>query len=435
MTIIHSADDIHQIVLRAINNKSALLVAYSGGVDSSVLLHALVELKRLYLHKLEIRAIYIHHGLSENADGWAKHCQIQCEKWQIPLIIEKVNLNKNAGNIEAQARNARYQAIKNHQQHNEILCTAQHLDDQSETFFLALKRGSGPAGLSAMAQESKHVLRPLLSITRQQIEAYAHKHNIIWIEDESNQDEQFDRNFLRLSVLPVLNARWPHFSQMVTRSAELCQEQEQLIESLLAAHFQDALTLNGQIRIDALTNISDYKRSALLRMWFKSQLINMPSRQQLELIWQTVALAKQDANPQFFLPERQIRRYQRQLYLLPHYQHIEDNVLNWDLSHSLKLPDNVGMLHANYQDDAACRAANSHEKVTVRFHAEGKFHIVGRQGSRSIKKLWQERQVPSWRRTRTPLVFYNEQLITAVGVFITQEGAGKQIHFTMSPPE
>ena len=423
---------IEQAIFDHIKNRQSLLVAYSGGVDSTVLLHALTQLKQQQRPDLQLSAIYIHHGLSQNADSWARHCQQQCQIWQVPLIIEKVQLDPMAGNIEQQARNARYQAIYRHLKSDQMLCTAQHLDDQCETFLLALKRGSGPAGLSAMPVESNRHLRPLLTISRQQIEAYANWHQLTWIEDESNQDDHYDRNFLRLKVLPLINQRWPQFSQMVARSASLCQQQEALINELLDNDFHQLLTTQGQLRLSPLINYSEYKRNAILRMWFRQQGVMMPSQKQLALIWQTVVEAKEDANPKFVLHNKQIRRYQNQLYLLPLYDDTEHLVINWDLTSPLVLPDNIGQLQSHYQHDLNCRLPQADEAVTVRFHAQGRLQIVNRQGSRAIKKIWQEHQIPPWMRTRTPLIYYNEQLICAVGVFVTEQGKGSQINFSVT---
>lgn len=423
---------IEQAILDHIKNRQSLLVAYSGGVDSTVLLHALTQLKQQQRPDLQLSAIYIHHGLSQNADSWARHCQQQCQIWQVPLIIEKVRLDPMAGNIEQQARNARYQAIYRHLKSDQMLCTAQHLDDQCETFLLALKRGSGPAGLSAMPVESNRHLRPLLTISRQQIEAYANRHQLTWIEDESNQDDHYDRNFLRLKVLPLINQRWPQFSQMVARSASLCQQQEALINELLDNDFHQLMTTQGQLRLSPLINYSEYKRNAILRMWFRQQGVMMPSQKQLALIWQTVVEAKEDANPKFVLHNKQIRRYQNQLYLLPLYDDTEHLVINWDLTSPLVLPDNIGQLQSHYQHDSNCRLPQADEAVTVRFHAQGRLQIVNRQGSRAIKKIWQEHQIPPWMRTRTPLIYYNEQLICAVGVFVTEQGKGSQINFSVT---
>ena len=222
---------------RALASQPAVLLAYSGGLDSSVLLHQLVLLRN-QRPELQLRAVHIHHGLNPLADSWVAHCEQQCAQWQVPLEVVRVQIDARAGGIEAAARTARYDAFSQLLLPDEALLTAQHLDDQSETVLLALKRGSGPAGLAAMPQQHwlgqhRH-LRPLLAVSRSQLEAWAQHHQLSWIEDDSNQDPRYDRNFLRLKVLPLLNDRWPHFASAVARSAALCGEQEQLLDELLA---------------------------------------------------------------------------------------------------------------------------------------------------------------------------------------------------------
>lgn len=406
----------------------SILIAFSGGIDSTVLLHALVQLRSNYA--LNLSAIYIHHGISEYADLWASHCQKVCRQWQIPLHIAKVKINLN-GNIEAQARTARYGAITQQLQPNQVLMTAQHLNDQSETFLLALKRGSGPTGLSAMPAISpfahSYLIRPLLTISRTTIENYAATHHLEWIEDESNQDTHYDRNFLRLKVLPVLNQRWPQFNQMIARSAELCAEEGQLIAELIQDQLQHCLTLEKQLYLEPLLSMSDIKRNAILRAWFKLHQVDMPSRQQLKLLWQTVALAREDANPIFKLQQIVIRRYQQVLYLLPHQSSLIDVILPWDMSSPLILPDHLGQLMVTTSIPATLRSPEEGERITIRFQARGRFSIVNRAGSRTIKKLWQELGIPPWMRHRIPLIYYNETLISAVGIFTTLQGQGSSL--------
>ena len=445
MTYVNSIKQaITQHIAAKIGSHRALLIGFSGGVDSTVLLHVLVELKKQQLPDLALHAIYIHHGISKNADYWAEHCAQICREWQIPFAVKKVSLDLTKGNVEQQARQARYQAILSYRQAEQALCTAQHLDDQCETFFLALKRGSGPTGLSAMSEETDvrgytH-LRPLLAISRQQIEQYAAENQLRWIEDESNQDCHYDRNFLRLDVLPTLTARWSHFNQMVARSAELCQEQQQLLEHLLAERFaqlidsQHSLAITPLLNYDSTENhainINAIERNAILRMWFKQHQITMPTRQQLERLWQEVALAKEDSNPKYMINGKQLRRYQNRLYLLPDYADLTKTVLAWhNFDQHLCLPDQLGQLtHKTAQN--ACRAPLITEQVTVRFMAQGAFHIVGRNGSRQIKKLWQEFSIPPWQRNRIPLIYYSETLICAVGVFVTEQGKGNEVAFS-----
>jgi tRNA(Ile)-lysidine synthase len=406
----------------------SIMVAFSGGIDSTVLLHALVQLRSDYA--LQLSAIYIHHGISQHADQWAQHCQQVCQQWHVPLHICKVQIDLSS-NIEAQARTARYHAISQQLHPNQVLMTAQHLNDQSETFLLALKRGSGPTGLSAMPAispfASSYLIRPLLGISRRAIEIYAGIHQLPWIEDESNQDTRYDRNFLRLKVLPEINQRWPQFNQMVARSAELCAEETQLIAELIQEQLQHCLTPEKQLYLQPLLAMSDIKRNAILRAWFKLHHVDMPSRQQLTLLWQTVALARDDANPIFTLQQKMIRRYQRTLYLLPNSPSLRDTILPWNMSSPLILPDDLGQLTLSPSIPAGLRAPRANEQVTIRFQAQGRFTIVNRLGSRTIKKLWQELGVPPWMRNRIPLLYYNETLISAVGVFTTLEGQGSDL--------
>ena len=413
-----------------LGDSRACCVAFSGGLDSTVLLHLLVTL-RLGGRDLSLRAVHIHHGLSRFADDWAAHCEALCAQWQIPLTLLRVTPDPRQGGVEAAARDARYQALASTLQAGETLLTAQHLDDQCETFLLALKRGSGPAGLSAMksatAFHGHQLVRPLLDVSRQEREGYADEQGLSWIDDDSNQDDRFDRNFLRRQVLPVLHQRWPHFAAATSRSAALCGEQEALLDELLEETLTSLLDAQGSLAIEALRTMSEAKRAALLRRWMARHGMPMPAREQLQRLWREVAESRADAEPQLQLGGGSVRRFRQRLYLLPVMQEIDHEVLAWEPPSALTLPDGVGSLHVTEQFTAGkaqwIRRARPEETVTVRFYAEGAFYIVGRPHSRQIKKLWQELAIPPWERNRTPLIFYGEQLIAAPGVFVTREGA------------
>nr|WP_318383302.1 tRNA lysidine(34) synthetase TilS [uncultured Enterobacter sp.] len=400
------------------------LVAFSGGLDSTVLLHQLV-CWREQQPDISLRAIHVHHGLSAFADAWAEHCEQVCARWQVPLTVVRVSLNVAAQNIEAQARQARYQAMSQALLPGEVLVTAQHLDDQCETLLLALKRGSGPAGLAAMpaalAFEQTLLLRPLLDVRRTDLEQWAQRHDLRWIDDDSNQDDKFDRNFLRLRVLPELNARWPHFSAAVARSAQLCGEQEHLLDELLADELASLVSDAGALNIAPLVDKSAVRRAALVRRWLASHHAPMPSRDALARLWQEVALAREDANPCLTLGDAEVRRFQGQLWWVRGHQSLREAVIAWPDPHTpLGLPDKLGRLHLSTGSEL--RAPRDDEPVSVRFTAPGTLHIVGRAGGRKLKKIWQELGVPPWLRDTTPLLFYGETLIAAAGQFITQDG-------------
>ncbi|EOG5747428.1 tRNA lysidine(34) synthetase TilS [Enterobacter roggenkampii] len=411
-------------IAHAVSPYRQLLVGFSGGLDSTVLLH---RLKRWRDQEpdVQLRAIHIHHGLSPHAEEWVAHCEALCAAWAIPLLVERVTLAEEGLGIEAQARKARYAAFAGALRTGEALVTAQHLDDQCETFLLALKRGSGPAGLSAMPERSEFggttLLRPLLGETRASLEAWAREHQLSWIEDESNQDDGYDRNFLRLRVLPLLSERWPHFADATARSAMLCAEQESLLDELLSDELAELISEDGALAIAPLKAMSPVRRAALLRRWLASHHATMPSRAMLGRIWDEVALAREDATPCVHLNGFDVRRFKGELWWVKSNPSLTDVVLDWP-SHDepLVLPCDIGSL--SLVTPGHVRLPKADEPVTVRFKASGMLHIVGRNGGRKLKKIWQECNVPPWLRDTTPLLFYGETLIAAAGVFITEEG-------------
>lgn len=411
-------------IAQAVSPYRQLLVGFSGGLDSTVLLHRL-KCWRDREPDVQLRAIHIHHGLSPRAEEWVAHCEAMCAAWAIPLLVERVTLAEERLGIEAQARKARYAAFAGALRTGEALVTAQHLDDQCETFMLALKRGSGPAGLSAMPERSEFagttLLRPLLGETRASLEAWAREHQLSWIEDESNQDDSYDRNFLRLRVLPLLSERWPHFADATARSAMLCAEQESLLDELLSEELSDLISEDGALAIAPLEAISPARRAALLRRWLATHHAAMPSRAMLSRIWDEVAQAREDASPCVHLSGYEVRRYKGKLWWVKYSPSLTDVVLHWTSPEApLILPRDTGSV--SLMPTGHVRLPKPGEPVSVRFKAGGLLHIVGRNGGRKLKKIWQEYNVPPWLRDTTPLLFYGETLIAAAGVFITEEG-------------
>lgn len=402
-----------------------LLVAFSGGLDSTVLLHQLTLLRQ-QRPELQLRAIHIHHGLSPHADSWAQHCRSVCAEWLVELEVVAITVDGRDSGIEGAARAGRYQAFRDSLRAGEALVTAQHLDDQCETLLLALKRGSGPAGLAAMPVSLRlgehRLLRPLLSCQRTVLESWAEAYQLRWIEDESNQDIRYDRNFLRQRILPALHERWPYFAAAAARSAALCGEQEQLLDELLAESLAARIQADGALRIDGFAALSEARRAALLRRWIAGCGGKMPSRDAIQRLWQEVIAAREDAAPRLQLGDHEIRRYRQALYWLPLRPSVRALVLPWpDPTQPLSLPHHLGTLQLA-ENGTEIRPPRADEKVTVRFQAQGRFVIEGRSGHRPIKKLWQECDVPPWRRESTPLIFYNDTLIAALNTFVCREG-------------
>tara|TARA_Y100001956_G_C4125402_1_gene189775 strand:- start:2120 stop:3433 length:1314 start_codon:yes stop_codon:yes gene_type:complete len=408
---------------------SRIVLAFSGGVDSRVLLSLLAQYQQQTGR--ECLTVHVHHGLSINADNWAERCKSWAFESGIPFVKEQVQLDLKGQSIEACAREARYQALSHHVQEGDILITGQHADDQLETFLLALKRGSGPKGLAAMAESKPfsqgQLVRPLLQARRYDIESYAHQHGLSWVEDESNQDIRFDRNYIRHQVSPVLEQRWPHFSQALHRSAQLCAEQEQLLDELLSDKFSQVLNSDNSLSIEGMSELSSLTRARLIRMWFANMQLRMPSREHLEQIWTQVALAKHDANPEINLAPVQVRRFNQKLYLVPEQQDISQWKSQIELGNRVELPDQLGHLILRSSSDGGLSlSALAAAPLAVIFNPEGLVaHPAQRGHSRKLKKLFQEYQIPSWQRRRMPILMCGEQVAAIADLFIDHQFIGQ----------
>lgn len=404
--------------------QSAFLIALSGGLDSVVLFHLLLQLRRTRL--LSLRAIHIHHGLSPNADKWAAFCQTLCNAHQVELQIERVTVLRD--NLEANARAARYHAIRQHRAENEVVLTAHHLDDQVETFFLALKRGSGVQGLGAMAAMGEAhgfpLCRPLLSFDKAELRSYALQHQLEWVEDESNVNSDFERNFLRNQALPLLQGRWAQFNEMVARSSRHCAEQQQLLEELLAedlAKFADFQ--QKSLQISEFQHFSRLKQQQLLRLWLGQCGVMMPSIAQLAQLQQLV-FAASDKNPQLQLGEWTIRRYQHQLFITGDCPPLTAQSIELPLSQRLPLPQIQGEM---WRDESTilCKISGKmtrlllppalqYAPLQVRFAVQGKVKCYQQPHREEMKKIWQKNSVPPWERTRTPLIFWQDELVAVI---------------------
>ncbi|WP_301099161.1 tRNA lysidine(34) synthetase TilS [Otariodibacter sp.] len=404
-------------------NQREFLIGLSGGIDSVALLHLFVQVRKMC--NLTLRAIHIHHGLSPNADSWVEFCQNLCQEWNVPLTVCRVKVSGKDG-IEAEARKARYQAIQQNILPNEVLATAHHLDDQAETFFLALKRGSGIKGLSGMqAVSSAHgftLFRPLLACSKAEITQYAMGQNLSWIEDESNTNTEYDRNFLRQEILPLLNQRWQQFNQMVARASQHCAEQQSLIEELLEEELTHRIDMKRQkMSIADFQQFSVQKQQQLLRLWLEKSGIEMPSTAQLSQIIHQLISANHDKNPQVVLGKYILRRYQQAIFITQSLPAIPDFCLSIRPMQKIQLPADLGEVERTesdifYKIDAesyrfTLPLALHNQSLIITLSAPGKVNVYGKAHREEMKKIWQQYQVPVWLRTRTPLVFFDEQLV------------------------
>ena len=422
-------------------------VAYSGGLDSHVLLHALVK-QQLQLGNAHIAAVHINHGLSPNAAQWSAHCQQQCDALEIPLTLISVNARAQPGESpEAAARHARYQAFREILQTNDCLLTAHHQDDQAETLLLQLLRGAGPKGLAAMPlwsifgptfgsafgadvkSESAEgwQARPLLSCGRDELIAYAQQHQLQWIDDESNFDIGFDRNFLRHDIMPTLKQRFPSAAATISRSARLCAEAAALSAEVASSDLQTVITENGQLSVKCLQQLQELRGRNVLHHWIHASAFASPTAAQLQRIWEDVVNAAEDACPVVTWPGGEIRRYRDELFLgAPLTKHDVTRCLEWRVPHALNIYA-LGTLTAQQQKGAgiACRKVEA-KKVEVRFRQGGEqMRLCGREGTHALKKLFQESGVPPWQRERIPLIYIEGELAAVAGLWVACDFAAQ----------
>lgn len=287
-------------------------IAYSGGLDSHVLLHVMSQLKKNH-PEIHIQAVHVNHQVNPRANEWEKHCEKICAELHIPIHIEKVDLNLKSGDsFEENAREARYSALQKYIDKNSILLTAHNLNDQAETFLLQALRGAGSKGLSAMPVKKKcgegFLIRPLLSFSRDELEKYARENHLQWIEDDSNTDPRFRRNFLRHEIFPLLKKQYPAVLNNFARSATLLSEHEKIISDIAKQDYvlcrEDAKKLSRE----KLSKLSPERQRLVLREWFRENNHRMPNQKHLKHIQKDVLNAAPDAHPVFSLSHCTIKR-------------------------------------------------------------------------------------------------------------------------------
>lgn len=418
-------------LLSQLNNlsiKPRLIVALSGGVDSVALLHLLAVLRDKH-SEFTVLAHNVNHGLSENAQYWTEFCETLCKQLKVTLISSTVNIeNKPRKSLEALARDARYQCFKDRMQSGDVILTGHHQDDQLETLLLALKRGSGSTGLQGIHSTqvffNGFLVRPLLNFSRQQIVDYALFHGLQWIEDESNLDIEFDRNFIRQKISPLLIKRWPAIAQSVSRTAQLCQEQQSLLNEVAEVDLNECAGFHYSqhtLLIAKLTELSVARRNNVIRYWLKLNGLNYPSNKQLQVLWKEVALASLDKQPKLILESHSIRRYQEALYIVNEEQiKLVEEPKQWRGEPLLEFVQTKVRVDFSQVDPMIAKQY----KVACYFrhHLEANLTCLpeGRNKQRSIKKLLHEYQVPPWLRDQIIFIMIDNHLVEAIGLWQCQ---------------
>jgi tRNA(Ile)-lysidine synthase len=401
-----------------------LVLGFSGGLDSTVLLQALVNIAPEFQRPL--LAVHVHHGLSPNADAWAEHVSALCERHQLPLHIHHVQVTATAS-IEAAARDARCAAFAQSLQAGDALLLAQHQDDQAETVLFRLLRGAGVRGLGAMHATSVFpgvfpleadvfipCWRPFLSISRQALEHYARAQALQWIEDESNQDTRYARNFLRQDIIPRLQTQWPMLTQTLAATARRLQEADSVLDELAAEMAQACIDSRRRLFIPAFMALSPARQHLLLRYWLRQQTLPLPSAVVLEKIKYEVIAAREDAAPCLMWSGCEIRRYREHVYAMSPLTPAPVSAqwqCEWDGKTALRLPDGKTLqIEAGYD-------VMAEQGFLVRYRRGGEhFRASEDSPSRELKNIFQEEGVPPWERERMPLIFKGGGLIAVAGL-------------------
>ncbi|MGW8246992.1 MAG: tRNA lysidine(34) synthetase TilS [Acidiferrobacterales bacterium] len=399
-----------------------LRLAFSGGLDSTVLLHSLAGLRAT--RNLDLRAIHVHHGLHQDADAWTETCIDQCKRLDIELVVEKVEVVPDEHGLEAAARKARYQALAKHiRSESDELLTAHHRDDQAETLLLHLVRGAGVNGLAGMPPrrrfEQGWLSRPLLETSRDAIRAYALKNRLAWIEDDSNTDPAIRRSFLRQAVIPQLTRHWPGAISAMAQAASHLREAEILLAHLAEGDLESCQSdENLGLSVTAVANLPPERMRNLLRHWVLSQGADVPTTRQLAQLVQRILQPPKTARAELVWGSHRVRLYQDRLWLesgvaatVVH----EVTPLTWDLNASKTLSlGNLSLLATEGTGEGLARARIG-SKIEVRMRQGGeRCRLPGRKHHTSVKSLLQQHRISPWDRSSIPLLYVDNEL-AAIG--------------------
>ncbi|WP_339465210.1 tRNA lysidine(34) synthetase TilS [Pseudomonas lurida] len=386
-------------------------IAFSGGLDSTVLLHLLASLANTETLP-PLSAVHVHHGLQAAADAWPAHCQSICDNLGVPLSVKRVQVQPGAS-LERAAREARYRAFAEVTGAGEVVLTGQHRDDQAETLLFRLLRGAGVRGLAAMPAQRPlaggYLVRPLLDVSREALEVYAHEHQLKWIEDPSNADSRFSRNYLRHRVLPALTERWPQAVTGLARTAEHLGEAQGLLDELALLDLQAASKASvfpwlglPSLALAPLCELSDARQRNALRHWL-APLTRLPDSDHWAG-WHSMRDAKGDAQPLWRLADGELHRCGQRIWWLPSTRsEFSDATVSWpDPQNPLELPGNGQLTLTGEAPEGP---------LEVRYRQGGEILEVPGRGRRDLKRLLNESGLPSFVRGRLPLLYQGEQLL------------------------
>ena len=440
-------------VLAANSAAKRWCVALSGGPDSTVLLHLLCKWCAEHPNEAPaLIAIHINHHMQADADAWQAHCQAQCSSWDVPIIVHDAVVQASGQGEEAAARQARYQLFEAEIEAGDILFMGHHLDDQVETYFLRLMRGSGLSGLSAMPAQRTlgggQLVRPLLKIERSTLAAYASAHQLQSVQDPSNLDTSLDRNYLRQEVLPLLARRWSGYRQTVARAAEHATVSQAVMDECLPAPetVHSALGDPG-IEQRTLNALSPEAAMIRLRNWLRLGALPMPDQLLLSEFIRQLREGGAASSPRLECSSYVLQRYQSRIYLLPDFPEPESCSPALELYALIPGEEcdiaGVGQVSLVPLEGEGL-SLHADDKLELRWRRTGeRCRPRGRPYNQRLKKLFQEFSVPPWWRERVPLLYLQDELLAVGGLWLCEssrlhaqtDGSEKlwQLHWQRKP--
>ena len=416
------------------------LIALSGGLDSTVLAHMLATTRQQ--HGKSLTAIHVDHRMQPDSQTWARHCERFAQELELEFVCEILSVDVDGGDgPEAAARDARYAALQTHVADGDWLLSAHHEDDQAETLLLNLLRGSGPAGLAGMRAMRSFangwLTRPLLGVSRDELVAYAKREQLNWIDDPSNEDRGYDRNFLRREVLPLLRTRWAHAGARLARSAELARDSANLLTGLADIDIAASGGVCNKLSVATLAALSPSRQKNLLRRAAQVAGLSAPAAVHMQSIVEQLLPARKDAEPLVSWPGGEARRYRNTLYLQSTFRAANfESGTSFDVS-GVPIGPGLGSLMLGPGDGPGLSEAILSQGLCLRRREGGEeIKPVDQTHTRKLKKLLQEEAVLPWLRDQLPLVYSGDQLVAVADLWVAADAVaenGPVIHWLDRP--
>jgi tRNA(Ile)-lysidine synthase len=386
-----------------------VFVAYSGGLDSTVLLHLLIAETRQF----EIIPWHFNHGLLDVAADMERFCIEQADSLGLEIRVDRLRLDEVQSNIEAIARGKRYALFAQHGRTGDCILTAHHADDQAETFLLNALRGSGSAGLRGIARQrmlgKALLLRPLLDFSRSQLENYASQHELAWFTDPSNQANRFERNYLRNQVIPLMKTRWPHFQTALATASELQSEIQDLLDEVAAVDYLQLKSTDsrGLATLDAtqLMLLSQARRKNLVRYWITEAGLPVLSHARMQELMNQLQ-AKADAIPEIAMPDYSVRVYDQRLFLVRNEERREySGCFNFGVQVNIEI-EKFGLQTQRDEIFSKLEVTDQNQALSLKFRADGQQN----DDRHRLKRLFQKHRVPPWERAAIAQVYLDGKL-------------------------